>query len=217
MSTITERISSVGLVAVLIVDDASQAVPLAKALLAGGIGVMELTLRTPAALEALAAVKKNVPDMLAGVGTVLTCDQLDAIQKIGADFAVAPGMNPRVVSHANTLGIPFAPGVCTPSDIEQAVELGCTLLKFFPAEHSGGMNYLKTVAAPYAHLGLKYIPLGGVNTKNLHEYVSSSLVAAVGGTWIAPREIIAAGDWNTVTRNATEASRLIQSIRTTGK
>lgn len=211
--SINERIEQCGLVAVLIVDDAAQAVPLARALLAGGVGAMELTLRTDAALEALSAVKQNVPDMLAGVGTVLTREQLDSIKMLGADFAVAPGMNPAVVSHANDIGIPFAPGVCTPSDIERAVELGCRLLKFFPAEPSGGMSYLKNIAAPYAHLGLKYIPLGGLNMKNLGEYVSSSLVAAVGGTWIASRDAIQAGDWNTITQNAKQAVGLIRETR----
>jgi len=211
--SINERIEQCGLVAVLIVDDAAQAVPLARALLAGGVNAMELTLRTDAALDALKSVKRDVPDMLAGVGTVLTCDQLDSIKTLGADFAVAPGMNPAVVSHANDIGIPFAPGVCTPSDIERAVELGCRLLKFFPAEPSGGLNYLKNIAAPYAHLGLKYIPLGGLNMKNLGEYMSSSLVAAVGGTWIAPRDAIQAGDWNAIAQNAKQAVERIREIR----
>ncbi|MBN1556234.1 MAG: bifunctional 4-hydroxy-2-oxoglutarate aldolase/2-dehydro-3-deoxy-phosphogluconate aldolase [Phycisphaerae bacterium] len=213
MEPVLERIERCGLVAVLTVDDVAKAVPLAKALLAGGIDVMELTLRTEAALEALAAIKKDVPDMFAGAGTVLTVDQVEAVKRLDADFAVAPGLNPAVVSHAGKIGLPFAPGICTPSDIERAVELGCRLLKFFPAEPIGGLKYLKSMAAPYAHLGLKYIPLGGLNTKILGDYLSCNFVAAVGGSWIASREAIQSGDWDAITNNAAQAAEQIRQIR----
>ncbi len=208
-----EHIGSCGLVATLTVDDASKAVPLARAMLAGGMDIMELTLRTDAAFDALAAVKQEVPEMLAGVGTVLTINQLEKVAELGADFAVAPGMNQAVVSRAAEIGIPFAPGICTPSDIERAVELGCRVLKFFPAEPCGGIKYLKNIAAPYSHLGLKYIPLGGLSAKNLTDYLSSDLVLAAGGSWIAPREAINSEDWDTITGNTAEAITLIKEIR----
>jgi 2-dehydro-3-deoxyphosphogluconate aldolase/(4S)-4-hydroxy-2-oxoglutarate aldolase len=208
-----ERIGRCGLVATLTVDNAQRAVALARALLAGGMDVMELTLRTDAAFDALAAVKREVPEMLAGVGTVLQVEQIERIADIGADFAVSPGTNPRVIEHAARLGIPFAPGVCTPSDIERAVELGCRVLKFFPAEPCGGISYLKSLAAPYAHLGLRYVPLGGLNAENLGSYLSSELVLAAGGSWIAPRDAISAGDWEGIAASVREAVRLIEESR----
>ena len=161
-TSMLDRISSAGVIAVMVVDQAVDAVPLARALIACGIDVMELTLRTPAALEALRLIKQEVPEMLAGVGTVLTRSQIDEVVDAGGAFAVAPGLNPSVVQHAQSLGLPFAPGVATPSEIERAVELGCRELKFFPAEPIGGLQYLRSMAAPYSHLGLKFIPLGGI-------------------------------------------------------
>jgi 2-dehydro-3-deoxyphosphogluconate aldolase / (4S)-4-hydroxy-2-oxoglutarate aldolase len=210
---IYERIGRCGLVATLTVDDPGKAVALAKALLAGGMDVMELTLRTSGAFDALSAVKKEVPQMLAGVGTVLETLQLERIVEIGADFAVAPGMNPKIIKRAFELGIPFAPGICTPSDIERAVEFGCKILKFFPAQPSGGMKYLKSIAAPYSHLGLKYVPLGGLNAENMVDYLSNELILAVGGSWIAPRDAINQGDWSRITENTKTAIEKIKEIR----
>ena len=151
--------------------------------------------------------------MTAGVGTILTTDQLDQVIDTGASFGVSPGLNPRVVTHAVQRGFPFAPGVCTASDIERGVELGCRVLKYFPAETSGGLKHLESMAAPYAHLGLTYIPLGGVNTGNTAEYLNSPLICAVGGSWIAPRSLIAAGNWDQIRANAREASGLVERIR----
>ena len=208
-----KRINKCGLIATITVDNASNAVSLAKALLAGGLDVMELTLRTESAYDALEAIKQNVPEMLIGIGTVLRIDQLDRITELGADFAVAPGMNPKIVEYASKIGIPFAPGVCTPSDIEKAVELGCQVLKFFPAEPCGGIKYLKSMAAPYAHLGLKYIPLGGISEKNLSNYLTSDLILAAGGSWIAPRDAIDSCNWDAITNNTKQAIKLINNIR----
>lgn len=211
--SIDKRISESGIVAVLVIDDAANAVALAKALLQGGVDVMELTLRTDAALDSLRAIKAEVPEMLAGIGTVLTPDQVAAAQDAGADFAVAPGFNPRVVGAAKERGLPFAPGICTPSDIEGALEFGCTTLKYFPAETSGGLPHLQNIAAPYQHLGIRYIPLGGVNAKNLSAYVGSPLVAAVGGSWLAKRDTIAAQDWEGITATCQEARKIIRDTR----
>ena len=203
-----KRISDAGVIAVIVVDEAAQVVPLARALIACGIDAMELTLRTPAAIEALRLVREEVPEMLAGVGTVLTPTQIDEVMDAGAEFAVAPGLNPRVVQHAQSVGLPFAPGVATPSEIERAIDLGCRELKFFPAEPIGGIQYLKSMCAPYSHLGLKFIPLGGIDASKLGTYLNDPTVLAVGGSWIAPRSAIQNSDWSVVIDRATESRRI---------
>ncbi len=196
--SLADRISVAGVVAVLVVDEVEDAVPLARALLEGGVDVMELTLRTPAALEALQAIRREVPEMTAGIGTILTTDQLHAAREAGAAFGVSPGCNPRLLAAAREAGFSFAPGIATPSDIEAALEHGARLLKFFPAEQLGGLPYLRAMAAPYAHLGLRYIPLGGLTAANAGSYLGDPLIAAIGGSWIAPREAIKARDWNSI-------------------
>jgi 2-dehydro-3-deoxyphosphogluconate aldolase/(4S)-4-hydroxy-2-oxoglutarate aldolase len=208
-----DRIERVGVIAVLVVDDAAHAVPVAEALLAGGIDVIELTLRTPAAIDALQRIRDSVPQMLAGIGTVITTGQVDQIVDTGAAFGVAPGLNRRVVERAKSLGLPFAPGIMTPSELEAAVELGCRELKFFPAEPSGGMKLLTSMQAPYAHLGLRFIPLGGINSQNLAGYIGDPAVIAVGGSWIATRKLIQAEDWDAITNNAAEARRIVDRVR----
>jgi len=210
---IAERIGACGVVAVLTVECAEDAVPLANALLEGGIGAMELTLRTPAAVDALRAVAAEVPQMLAGVGTVLTPEQVLQARNAGAVFGVAPGLNPRVLAAAKDAGMSFAPGVATPSEIERAVELGCRILKFFPAEPIGGLPYLKSMAAPYAHLGLRFMPLGGVKAANMGAYLESPLVLGVGGSWIAPKDRISAADWAGITATAREAIKIARKVR----
>lgn len=208
-----DRIGRSGAIAVLVVDQADRAVPLARALLAGGIDAMELTLRTPAAIAALQAIGAEVPEMLAGVGTVLTPDQVRAVADAGASFAVAPGTNRRVVEAARQLRLPFAPGVATPSELEAAIELGCREVKFFPAEPSGGLAYLRSMAGPYRHLGIRFLPLGGINERNLGNYVSDRQVLAVGGSWLATREQIASGDWKTITHQARQAREIADRAR----
>jgi len=210
-----DRIERCGVIAVLVIDQASHIVPLAKALLACGIDVIELTLRTPAAIEALQLVRQQVPEILAGVGTILRPEQLDPLVESGAAFGVAPGLNPKVVRRAQELGLPFAPGVVTPTDIEAAIELGCRELKFFPAEPSGGIKYLRSMYAPYAHLGLQFIPLGGLNVGNMASYLFDAAVPAIGGSWIAPRELIQNENWSAVIDNATEVRRITQEMRAT--
>lgn len=202
-----------GVVAVLVVDREEDAVPLAEALLAGGVQAMELTLRTPAALSALRAIRRDVPDMVAGVGTILSPEQVDQVVEAGGSFGVSPGYNPRVVAHAQAVGLPFAPGIATPSDIELAIESGCRLLKYFPARSLGGLARLNDMAAPYRHLGIRYVPLGGVTIDNLAEYLGSPLIHAVGGSWLAPREAVAGQDWNRVSAVAREAADRVREVR----
>ena len=210
---LSQRIETCGVVSVLVIDDAKHAIPLAKALLDGGINVMELTLRTPAAIEALHAIRTAVPEMLAGIGTILTKQQVGNVVDAGASFGVAPGLNAIIVGEAQRLGLPFAPGIVTPSDVELAIELGCRELKFFPAEPSGGLKYLKSLAAPYAHLGIRYVPLGGVNVANLPTYMADANVMAVGGSWLAPRTDINNENWKTITERASEARRIVDATR----
>ena len=211
--TLSTRIRQSGVVAVLVVDRPEHAVPLAETLIENGIDSMELTLRTPAALDALKAILAEVPDMLAGVGTILTTDQVQEVAEAGADFGVSPGMNRQVVLSAREAGLPFAPGIATPSELENAIAVGCRNVKFFPAEAMGGMPYLKSMASPYEHLGIEYIPLGGVNTANLASYLREPIIAALGGSWIAPRKLIQSENWSAIASNAGEARRLIDESR----
>lgn len=202
-----------GIIAVLMIDHVDDAVPVAQALLAGGVDCMELTLRTDAAMESLLRIRAEVPKMTAGVGTILTLEQVREVAEARASFGVSPGFNPRVVAEARRFGLPFAPGICTPSDIESALEHGCRLLKFFPAEPSGGLPFLKAIAAPYAHLGLRYIPLGGVDENNAERYLSEPMIQAIGGSWLAPRELIQRKDWKAIEDNARRASAIVQQVR----
>ena len=207
------RMEQNGVIAVLVIDEPASVIPLARALLACGIDVVELTLRTPAALDALRVLRDQVPEVLAGVGTILERNQVEQVAAAGAAFGVSPGLNPSIVKHAQDVGLPFAPGVVTPTEVERAVELGCRELKFFPAEPSGGIKYLRSMYAPYAHLGLQFIPLGGLNASNMAAYLYDDAVPAIGGSWIATRKLIQAQDWSTVIDHATEARRIIKDMR----
>ena len=211
-STVFSQLNQSGVIAVLIIDKVADAVAVAEALLEGGVNAMELTLRTPAALGALREIRRALPEMLAGIGTILTTDQVKEVVDYGAAFGVAPGMSPKVVEAALAAGLPFAPGICTPSDIERALEYDRRTLKFFPAEPSGGLKYLEAIAAPYQHLDIKYVPLGGVNEANCKSWLGSKLVGGIGGSWLAPREVIAVGGWATITANASRAMAIKNSI-----
>ncbi|MBM4088504.1 MAG: bifunctional 4-hydroxy-2-oxoglutarate aldolase/2-dehydro-3-deoxy-phosphogluconate aldolase [Planctomycetes bacterium] len=207
------RIEKCGVIAVLVVDEVSDAVPLARALVEGGIDVMELTLRTPVAIDALKAIRDEVPDMLAGIGTILTPEQAHQATAAGAAFGVSPGINPRVVRAAQQVGLPFAPGIATPTDLEAALELGCVHVKFFPAESLGGLAYLKSMAAPYVHLGVRFVPLGGLSLANMADYLRDPLILAVGGSWLAPRTEIRTGDFARIRARAAEARRQVETLR----
>ncbi len=211
---IISRIDDAGIVAVLVIDELKHAVPVAKALLAGGVDAIELTLRTPVALQAADLIKKEVPEIALGFGTVLTVDQVKAVVDAGADFAVAPGCNPRVLAEAYKKGLSFAPGIMTPTDIEIAVENGCRVIKYFPAETSGGMEHLENMVAPYQYLGLKFIPLGGCNMSNARGYLESPLITAIGGSWVAKRPLIQGEKWDEITANAKAIRDLIIDVRT---
>ena len=178
------------------------AVPLARALIAGGIDAIELMLRTPVGIQSIRSICSEVPEILVGAGTVLDRDTVAEVKAAGAHFGVSPGTNPQVVTRAQQIGLPFAPGITTPSDLEAAIELGCRFVKFFPAEASGGVSYLKSLAAPYSHLEIEYFPLGGINADNMLSYLSLPSVTAVGGSWIVNQELVEKQDWPEITARA---------------
>ena len=210
---LASRIQRSGNIAVIVIDKVEDAKPLARALLDGGINAIELTFRTPAAAEALSILSKFSDELIAGAGTILTPEQMRQAAEAGAAFAVAPGLNPRVAKAAADLGISYAPGVMTPSEIELGLELGCTLQKFFPAGAIGGLKTITTLAAPYKHLGIRFIPLGGITPETTAEYLKSPLIAACGGSWIAPAKLIAANDWDAIRANAALACRIAAEAR----
>lgn len=205
MENLTDTLKKARIVAVLAVNDPSGAVDLAKALCDGGVTALEMTLRTQRAFECISAIAGAGLPLALGVGTILTPEQAREAKNRGADFGVSPGCNVRVIDAAAETGLPFAPGIMTPSEIEQALEHGCKLMKFFPAESSGGMKHLQSMAAPYKHLGISFIPLGGLKLSNMKSYTDSPLVTAIGGSWIAPTSLIDAKDWVQIRKNAEEA------------
>lgn len=190
---------------VIVIEDANDAEPLAEALLEGGIDIIEITCRTAAASEALARVKKTFPKMLVGAGTVVTPDQAKMCIDTGVSFGLAPGLNPDTVKFFQENNTLFIPGVMTPSEIEQGISLGCKMLKFFPAGVAGGVNMLKNFTAPYAPLGVKFCPTGGVNLDNMNDYLSLPVVSAIGGSWLATKQQIADKQWNVITDQAKAA------------
>ena len=205
---IQEKIADGGIIAVLEIEDERNAVPAANALLEGGITVIELALRSPAAVPSISLIAKEAPKMYTGAGTIIEAGQATMAKKLGACFGVSPGLNAEIVKEALAADLPFAPGIATPSELGLAVSLGCRVVKFFPAEGMGGLNYLKSVNGPYNHLGIKYIPLGGVTVENLASYAKFGPVLAVGGSWIAGKELINDQNWKEITRRAREAKEI---------
>ena len=192
------------------VEKVDDAVPLAEALLAAGLDIIEITFRTQAAEEAIRRVASRFPQMLVGAGTVLTQDQLRRAIGAGVKFNVAPGVNPDLVTESMTAGVPFVPGVATPTEIDRGISLGCKLLKFFPADALGGVKTLKAFAGPFAHTGIKFVPTGGINAANAPEYLALSVVAAVGGSWMVPEKLIKEKNWGEITRLSKEAIAIAQ-------
>lgn len=199
------RLLAKRIVPVVVIDRPDAAEPLAEALLAGGLDVIEVTFRTAAAEEAIGRIAARFPQVLLGAGTLLSVEQVRQARAAGAIFGVAPGLNKLVVRAAQGCGLLFAPGVMTPTEVERALGLGCKLLKFFPAAAAGGPAMLKALAGPYAHTGVKFIPTGGIHAGNLRDYLALPVVAAVGGSWMVDQKLIAAGDWAQVTARAAEA------------
>jgi 2-dehydro-3-deoxyphosphogluconate aldolase/(4S)-4-hydroxy-2-oxoglutarate aldolase len=197
MNAIFEELKKTGIIPVIRIDDAGKAVPLAHALIAGGIPCAEVTFRTAQGEEAIRRINNEVPSILLGAGTVLTTEQAEKAVAAGAKFMVSPGFNPKVVSFCVEKGIPIIPGCSTPSDIEQALEMGLLVVKFFPAEQSGGLEYIKAIAAPYS--SMYFIPTGGINAHNIAAYLAFEKVLACGGTWMVNADLINAGEFDTIT------------------
>jgi 2-dehydro-3-deoxyphosphogluconate aldolase/(4S)-4-hydroxy-2-oxoglutarate aldolase len=211
--SILERIAKLGIVPVIAIEKVEAAIPLADALLEGGLPVVEITFRTAAAADVIRIIAKDRPQLVVGAGTVLTAENLDTARACGASFAVAPGLNPLIVKRAQELGMPFVPGVATPSDIEAGLALGCKLLKFFPAEALGGVAMIEALSAPYKHTGVRFMPTGGVSTANLETYLKIDTVAAVGGTWIAKKDDLAAGKWDEIQKRCRAATEIVSKAR----
>jgi len=191
---------------VLTIERVADAVPLARALVKGGLPVLEVTLRTPVALDALRAMSAEVPEAMVGAGTVLNAEQLDQAKRAGARFLVSPGCTRALAAAAGASGLPFLPGVQTVSEAMALSEQGFRLMKFFPADQAGGLGWLKAVAAPLA--GLSFCPTGGIGADTASSYLALPNVACVGGSWVTPRDAVAAGDWQKVERLAAAAANL---------
>jgi 2-dehydro-3-deoxyphosphogluconate aldolase / (4S)-4-hydroxy-2-oxoglutarate aldolase len=193
-------------VPVLIIDDAAQAVPLARALVAGGLKAIEITMRTPAALDAIRAVANEVEGAVAGAGTILNAKHFDEAVKAGSQFIVSPGATPNLLAAARDSEVPLLPGAVTSSEVMALKEEGYEVLKFFPAEQAGGASYLKSLASPFA--GVMFCPTGGISLKNAKDYLSLPNIICVGGSWVAPKDMVAAGDWAGIEKLAAEAAAL---------
>ena len=197
----------------IVIDSEEQAVPLAKALVGGGLPVLEVTFRTKAAPGAIAAIRREVPEAIVGAGTLLDPDMVKNAKDAGAVFGVAPGFDPVVFAAARAQGLPMCPGIATASELSQALTAGCRIVKFFPAEAAGGVKMIKNLLGAFRFTGVKFMPTGGINVSNLPDYLAVPEIACCGGTWIVPKAALAAGDWNEIGRLAREAADLVAKIR----
>ncbi len=208
-----QRILAKRIVPVVVLDHPDSAEPLAEALLAGGLDIMEITFRTPAAEESIRRIATRFPEILLGAGTLLDAEQVKRAKDAGAVFGLAPGLNPATIAVAKACDLQFSPGVMSPSEVELALSFGCKLLKFFPAEVAGGVNMLKALAGPYAHTGVKFIPTGGVSSGNLASYLKLPVVAAIGGSWMVDKQLVNAGKWAEITQLTREALAAAAAVR----
>jgi 2-dehydro-3-deoxyphosphogluconate aldolase / (4S)-4-hydroxy-2-oxoglutarate aldolase len=200
------------LIPVAVINDVNQALPLAEALLKGGLNVIEITLRTEAAMSCIEIIKKSAPEMIIGAGTILDHSLIPELIDKGVSFGITPGINPRVIESAQKHELLIIPGIITPSEIEQARNYGLEVLKYFPAEAAGGTSMLKALAGPYGHTGVKFIPTGGINLSNMASYIEISSVAAVGGSWFVANNLLQAGKYEEISRLTKEALSLINNI-----
>ncbi len=209
---VMERCINCGVVPVVVIENLKDAVPTAKAMLAGGVDVMEITMRTAAGLDSIRTVSAECPDMLVGAGTVITLEQCKACVEAGAKFIVSPGFDPEVVAWCMENEVPVLPGCVTPTEIMAAMKLGCKTVKFFPANVYGGLNAMKGLAGPFG--GLKFLPTGGISAKNLAEYLSAPFISAVGGSWMCTKADITAGNLDKITELCQEAHDIVVASRT---
>lgn len=211
MSTIIEQFKKIGIIPVVVLDDAKDALPLGKALCEGGLPCAEVTFRTAAAEETIRIMSSEFPDMLVGAGTVLTTEQVDRAVAAGAKFIVSPGFNPKVVKYCQEKNIPITPGIQTPTEIEAALELGLTTVKFFPAEPAGGLKMIKAIAAPYVNVS--FMPTGGISESNVREYLAYNRIVACGGSWMVPKNLVNEGKFDEIKALVAEAAAIVKEIR----
>lgn len=210
MHEILEKISEIGIVPVIAINDVEKAVPLAKALIAGGIPCAEVTFRTAQGEEAIRRIANETHDILLGAGTVTTKEQVDRAISAGAKFIVSPGLNPKIVAYCKEKNIPITPGCANPSDIEAALELGLEVVKFFPAEQAGGLDYIKAIAAPYT--SVKFMPTGGIGAANITKYLAFEKIIACGGSWMVSADLLNSGNFDEITRLCKEAVRTVMGF-----
>ena len=211
MNEVLEKIQKIGIVPVVVLNDAKDAEPLAKALCNGGLPCAEVTFRTDAAEESIRIMSEKYPEMLVGAGTVLTTEQVDRAVAAGAKFIVSPGLNPKIVKYCVEKNIPITPGICTPREAEQAIENGLEVVKFFPAEPAGGLKMIKAMAAPYT--GLKFMPTGGINATNVKEYLAYDKILACGGSWMVKGSLVEAGEFDKIEAMTKEAVEIVKEVR----
>ena len=209
--TAAEKIKEMGIVPVVVLEDAMDAKPLAKALCEGGLPCAEVTFRTAAAKESIRIMLEEYPEMFVGAGTVLTTRQVDEAIEAGAKFIVSPGFDPKIVDYCLEKDIPVFPGCITPSEVAQAVKRGLKVVKFFPAEPAGGISMIKAMAAPYT--GIRFMPTGGINAKNLEDYLSCDKILCCGGSWMVKGDLVKAGEFDKIRELTAEAKKLADSIR----
>ena len=208
MNEVLEKIQKIGIVPVVVLNDAKDAEPLAKALCNGGLPCAEVTFRTDAAEESIRIMSEKYPEMLIGAGTVLTTEQVDRAVAAGAKFIVSPGLNPKVVKYCVEKNIPITPGICTPSEAEQAIENGLEVVKFFPASQYGGLATIKALSGPFP--SLRFMPTGGVNAGNVKEYLASPKIIACGGSWMVKESLIKEGKFDEIEKLTAEAVALVR-------
>ena len=211
MNELLQKVQDLGVVPVVVLNDAKEAAPLAKALCEGGLPCAEVTFRTEAAEESIRIMATEFPEMLLGAGTVLTTDQVDRAVAAGAKFIVSPGFDPEIVDYCLEKDIIVLPGCITPSEVAQAVKRGLEVVKFFPAEQFGGVSTIKALAAPYTNT--KFMPTGGISAKNLKDYLSFKKIVACGGSWMVKGDMIAAGEFDKIKEMTAEAVALVKEIR----
>ena len=211
MTEMMKKLQKIGIVPVVVLDRAEDALPLAECLMEGGLPCAEVTFRTAAAEESIRQMAKAYPDMIVGAGTVLTTEQADRAIGAGAKFVVSPGFNPKVTEYVLKKGVPMTPGICTPTEIEAALQFGLDVLKFFPAEPSGGLKMIKALAAPY--VGLNFMPTGGINAANVREYLAYDRIVACGGSWMVSGKLVKEGQFDEIKRMVREAADIVKEIR----
>ena len=210
---IVSTLGKTGIIPVIVIEKEEQAVPLAKALVKGGLPVLEVTFRTKAAAGAIAAIRREVPEAVAGAGTLLTPQMVKDAKAAGAVFGVAPGFDPVVIAAAKAEGLPMCPGISTASELSQALTAGCTMVKFFPAEAAGGVKMIKNLLGAFRFTGVKFMPTGGVNLSNVADYLAVPEIVCCGGTWIVPKDALASGDWAAIEQLASDAVALVRKLR----